>query len=53
MDRIVPFFVLVLMNFLIIRTLKKEHKRYSIVDQRLICASDQNNKKNLRVTLNF
>uniref|UniRef100_A0A914E1L1 G-protein coupled receptors family 1 profile domain-containing protein n=1 Tax=Acrobeloides nanus TaxID=290746 RepID=A0A914E1L1_9BILA len=47
-DRIIPFFVLVLMNFLIIRTLKREYKRYSIVDQRLICASDQNNKKNLR-----
>ena len=37
------------MNFVIIRTLKREYKRYSIVDQRLICASDQINKKSLRV----
>uniref|UniRef100_A0A914PMQ8 G-protein coupled receptors family 1 profile domain-containing protein n=1 Tax=Panagrolaimus davidi TaxID=227884 RepID=A0A914PMQ8_9BILA len=47
-DRIFPFFILVLINFLIIRTLKREHQRFSVNEHRLLSFSDVNNKKILR-----
>lgn len=49
-DRIFPFFILVLINFLIIRTLKREHQRFSVNEHRMMSVSDVNNKKILRVT---
>uniref|UniRef100_A0A7E4ZQ52 G_PROTEIN_RECEP_F1_2 domain-containing protein n=1 Tax=Panagrellus redivivus TaxID=6233 RepID=A0A7E4ZQ52_PANRE len=47
-DRIIPFFLLVLINFLIIRALKREHQRFTVVESRLMSVSDVNNKKILR-----
>uniref|UniRef100_A0AC34FJD5 G-protein coupled receptors family 1 profile domain-containing protein n=1 Tax=Panagrolaimus sp. ES5 TaxID=591445 RepID=A0AC34FJD5_9BILA len=47
-DRIFPFFILVLINFLIIRTLKREQQRFCVNEHRLLSISDVSNKKILR-----
>jgi hypothetical protein len=47
-DRILPFFLLVLLNFLIIRTLRRETQRLTSMIQRKINADERSNKRILR-----
>lgn len=46
-DRIIPFFLLILMNIFIIRTLRKETERFAAMDKQATC-NERLNKRALR-----
>jgi hypothetical protein len=48
-ERIIPFFLLIFLNFMIIRTLRKETQRFASMDKTASC-NERLNKRSLRVS---
>ncbi|CAD5223471.1 unnamed protein product [Bursaphelenchus okinawaensis] len=47
-DRVIPFFGLLFMNCMIIKTIKKENKKLSVLEQKAMSINEKATKRNLR-----